>query len=333
MFSTPAIVRLLAACLIVPATAGAAEPAPPSPAAPVASPLPAPPTPPPAQTADPVTQPFRPAVRVPQSLPVTTAFTILTNLAFDAEVKEQKLEPGVFETDFAFNLTNVSPADVQIIAVRTSCGCTVAKLPDMPWTLAPGATGSFGIHMDLRGKHGAITKSVLVSTDRGNKTVYVRGIIPDMPAMSDNDRKRNLMIAKADRQAVFKGDCASCHATPTFGKTGSQLYEAACGICHEGAHRNEMVPDLNVVKQARDYEYWRKWIAEGKDGTLMPGFARAHGGPLTDAQILSLAHYLTRRFPNPNSLPVQPPIQNVPASRPPTDSATVQPTPARPPGA
>ena len=67
-----------------------------------------------------------------------------------------------------------------------------------------------GIHMDLRGKSGSITKSVFIMTDRGNKTVYVRGIIADAPGMNDDDRQRNLLIAKANRQAVFKGECASC---------------------------------------------------------------------------------------------------------------------------
>ncbi len=280
------------------ATAAEAEALPPS-----VSVFPAPPTvpaPPPAVATptDTVSQPFRPAVRVPRTLPVNPTATLgaLTNLVFDAEVKEQTFEPEKFETDFTFAVTNVSPAPVIVQAVRTSCGCTVAQMPDLPWTLKPGEHGSFGIHLDLRGKQGSITKSVFVMTDQGNKTLYVRGIIPAQPAMNDDQRARNMMIAKADRQAVFKGDCAACHATPTFGKTGSQLYEAACGICHEGAHRNEMVPDLNIAREARDQNYWRQWITNGKEGTLMPAFGKPHGGPLTDAQIISLAHFLTRKF-------------------------------------
>jgi len=295
-----------AALLLLRIGAGADE-------APVVAPAPAPPTPVAAPT-EAVSQPFRPAVRVPRALPVA-ALGPMTNLVFDAEVHEHKFAAGVFEHDFKFAFTNVSATNVVIHSVRTSCGCTVAQLPPVPWTNAPGVSGLFGIHMDLRGKHGSITKSVFIMTDQGNKTVYVRGIIPDAAAMTDDQRARNMMIAKADRQAVFKGDCASCHATPTFGKTGSQLYEAACGICHEGGHRNEMVPDLNIAKQVRDYEYWRNWIANGKEGTLMPGFARAHGGPLTDAQIMSLAHHLTRKHPNPANLPVNRPQLDPPVNR------------------
>ena len=41
------------------------------------------------------------------------------------------------------------------------------------------------------------------------------------------------MIAKADRQAIFKADCATCHAKPGEGKYGKALYDAVCAICHE----------------------------------------------------------------------------------------------------
>ena len=39
------------------------------------------------------------------------------------------------------------------------------------------------------------------------------------------------------------------------------------------------------------------WIADSKPGSLMPAFAKKHGGPLDDSQIKSLVAYLTRIFP------------------------------------
>ncbi|HAV64132.1 MAG TPA: hypothetical protein DCY13_17415 [Verrucomicrobiales bacterium] len=284
----------------------------PSPTAP-ASTLPAPPTPPAReiQPADAVTQPFRPAVRVPRVLPVNpNPAGTLTNLLFDQEVKEIKAAPDQFDLDFTFAVTNVSAEPVVVSAVRTSCGCTTANLPPMPWTLAAGDHGSFGIKMDLRGKTGSITKSVMIATDKGNKTIYVRGILPDPSTMTEDQRQRNLALARADRQAVFKGECASCHAAPSAGKSGGELYTAACSICHDSTHRNEMVPDLNIAREVRDFEYWKRWIAHGKEGTLMPAFAQEAGGPLNDAQVVSLAHWLTRRYPNPQSFPGNQPELN-----------------------
>ena len=75
------------------------------------------------------------------------------------------------------------------------------------------------------------------------------------------------------------------------------MFEVACNISHGTAHRADMVPDLHPAKPGRDYNYWKHWIAEGKDGTLMPAFSQEKGGPLTDAQIVSLAHWLTRNYP------------------------------------
>lgn len=257
-----------------------------------------PPTPAPnSGPAEAVTQPFKAAVRVPApKFPVVTAPQPMTNLVFDAEVKEATLAPEEFDLHFDFALTNVSEVPVIIGSIRTSCGCTIAEAPDLPWKINPGAAGQFGIAMDLRGKRGSITKSVFISTDQGNKTVYVRGIIPVPATMNDDQRARNQMLAKVDRQAVFKGECASCHAAPTINKSGSALFAAACEICHSTAHRAEMVPDLHIATGTRDMAYWKKWITEGKEGTLMPAFAKEHGGPLTDAQIMSLVDWLSKNF-------------------------------------
>ena len=50
-------------------------------------------------------------------------------------------------------------------------------------------------------------------------------------------------------------------------------------------------------------DFWKTMIAFGKPHTMMPGFARAQGGPLSDEQITSLAAYLDRtishQFPPP----------------------------------
>ena len=105
------------------------------------------------------------------------------------------------------------------------------------------------------------------------------------------------MRARADRQAVLRGSCASCHVTPTIGKKGAELFQTACVICHAAEHRASFVPDLMVAKAPRDAAYWEKWIREGAEGTLMPAFAKEHGGSLDDEQIASLIAYLVEHLP------------------------------------
>ena len=122
------------------------------------------------------------------------------------------------------------------------------------------------------------------------------------PAAAANNpmgaRELNQKIALADRQAVFKGDCARCHAAPAKGKMGGELYTAVCGVCHESEHRATMVPDLHNIKQETGREFWTVWITYGKTGSLMPAFSKLQGGPLTDEQIRSLAAFLTTNIPS-----------------------------------
>ena len=165
-------------------------------------------------------------------------------------------------------------------------------------SLGPGQNGSKGGDKggDDEGKTGIVTKSLYVESTAGAQSLMIRVNIPEQPGDMGN-RLRNQQLALADRQAVFKGDCAVCHAAPTVGKLGEPLYQAACAICHAPEHRATMVTDLAVARTPRDASFWTDWIANGRDKTLMPGFSKAHGGPLTDEQVLSLVAYALKTFP------------------------------------
>ncbi len=115
------------------------------------------------------------------------------------------------------------------------------------------------------------------------------------PSDMQDHRARNQSLALADHQAVFRGDCARCHAEPAKDRLGHELYTLVCGICHDAEHRASMVPLLGKSEQSRNAAYWRTWITFGKPGSLMPAFAQALGGPLTREQIESLSEFLTGR--------------------------------------
>jgi mono/diheme cytochrome c family protein len=215
-------------------------------------------------------------------------------LAWDGESKEINVSANAAVAGFVFNFTNVSSTPIVILNVRPSCGCTTAKLPPLPWTLAPGTNGQMITTVNLAGKSGTLYKSLNVYTDKGFKTLLLKiTILPFvMPKLSEAERALNVKIAAADRQAVFKGDCVTCHVQPGAGKYGQALYEADCAVCHEGVRRASMVPDLHALKTPANTEFWRTWIAHGKPGSLMPAFSTTDGGPLSDMQIASLAGYL-----------------------------------------
>ncbi len=282
--------------------------------APAASPTPATPESP-ASFLPPVKPaPPTPALtpRLPGPLPPPPATTLAPLpagiLAFDAETKETTLKPGELAATYLFQLTNVSPAEITISRVQPSCGCTTAQLPPMPWKIPAGGTGQIPVNMNVQGKSGVVMKTLTVFTDKGQKTLMLKTTIlqPDPKLMSAADRERNQLLAKADRQAVFKGDCARCHVEPAIGKVGKDLYLTACGICHEAEHRATMVSDLRNLPNDTNADYWKLMITMGKEGTLMPAFGQALGGPLSEPQIKSLVDYMVANFPaqGTNSRPV-----------------------------
>lgn len=215
-------------------------------------------------------------------------------LEWDALEKHHVAEAGEEDASFSFSVTNRSSDPVEIRSMATSCSCTVAAPPRKPWLIAPGSTEMLEVTVDLRNRRGGLTKTIYVETSEGEQTLLVHVQIPPPPAVR---REMNLITAQADRQAVLRGDCASCHVKPTIGKKGAELFQTACAICHSAEHRASMVPDLAVAKVPRDAAYWEKWIREGGEGTLMPAFAKEHGGSLDDEQIASLIGYLVEHLP------------------------------------
>lgn len=272
------------------------------------SPIP-PPPPPRAFTAEAAPPPIATAVAATSRGPATNRLTLSAPqashagkpgvLAFDATTKHVDLEPEEKKASFVFAVTNVSADEVTISYINTSCGCTAGKLPSNPWVVKPGEGGHLDVTMDVTGKIGRVTKTATVVASSGSYPLTVSVSIPT-PAPNAMNRTRNLQTAAADRQAVFRNDCASCHVHPTYGKTGRELYEAACGICHEAEHRASMVPDLRTRLKNTDRNYWAKWIAEGRTGSLMPAFSTRNGGIMNEQQIASLVDYLEDTYkPNP----------------------------------
>jgi mono/diheme cytochrome c family protein len=233
-------------------------------------------------------------------------------LKWDAEVKEYKASPGEANARFTFWLTNVSSAEVLVNDVRTSCGCTLAQLPSKPWKIAPSASGPIEVTVSLAGKSGLIAKGISVDTTAGFKQLTVKVDIPPLPilnagTMNNDDRMKNMQMALADRQVVFKNqECAKCHADPAKGQTeGRLVYTAVCATCHNSHLRAATVPDLRNLNHPTDAEHWRRWIAYGRAGSMMPAFAESEGGPLNEQQLNALVEFMVKAFPN----RAQPPAQ------------------------
>ena len=224
-----------------------------------------------------------------------------TNVIWEAESKATNVMTGLDYAEFVFAFTNLLATPLTVINVHTSCGCTTAQLPPLPWLVPPGSNGQFGVSVNLAGKAGTLVKTVTVNTDQGVKTLTVKIIIqlPAVPpVLAEAVRLENMQVSQTNRQAVFYADCASCHVKAVEGKYAKQLYDEVCGVCHEAAHRASMVPNLHALTVPTDELFWRTWISYGRPGSLMPAFAKTENGPLTDMQIVSLAAYLNMAMPS-----------------------------------
>lgn len=250
-----------------------------------------------------------------------TNFTTVINSGFWARISGDKYSSVarvVTSTNVVTVTNGITPIPVTILSVHPSCGCTTAELPPVPWLLPPGTNSVIRVSVNLEAKSGIVFKTVSVSTDHGRKDLMLRiNIAPPPPPrpMSAAERAAGIAAAKIDRQAVFKGSCASCHADNAAGKYGQQLFAVTCAICHEANPRATMVPDLHHLNVQTSEEFWRTWIAAGKAGTLMPAFAISQGGPLNDMQIASLAAYLSAVIPSHAPAPVAPqprPVRTTP---------------------
>lgn len=225
-------------------------------------------------------------------------------LTWDATEQRRTVSTTEEPVLFRFQMKNVSSEPVVIEKVNASCGCTTTETRAMPFTLASGASESLQVSMNVTGKFGTVTKSLLVQGHHADWTLLVTAELPlsadvdpvsGVPkgvAMSARSRGKNIGVAQTNRQAVFQGDCARCHSAYAENKFGLDLYLGACAICHDAEHRASMVPDLRIVDESRDADYWRSHITNGIEGTLMPAFAKEKGGILTDSQIESLVKYL-----------------------------------------
>lgn len=231
--------------------------------------------------------------------------TVSPSVRWNSTVEEAVITAGEASVEFSFSVTNISAKELSIDKVVPSCGCTVARLPALPWILPPGEHGLLQFTTDLRGKMGTFTKSASVHTSAGVQVLTMKVIMPASSSTNtvatvstiamSGTRAKNQELAKTDHQAVFKNDCASCHAEPAKGKLGLELYTVACGICHDAEHRAEAVPLLGKSPLNSNPAYWRTWISFGKPGSMMPGFSKSLGGPLESTQIESLAAFLAAK--------------------------------------
>ena len=174
---------------------------------------------------------------------------------------------------------NAGDVMANIVAVETSCGCSVAE-PEQH-LLMPGGFTRIKVVVDTFAKQGEAKKWVQLTDDLGNTS----------KAWLKLQVQANAHLDVSSR-SIFKGKCAACHFDTAKGKVkGSALYGAVCSMCHGAKAEGMSGPSL---RHHNDTSVLADLIAHGTGSHHMPGFALDQGGPLNEKQILALSEWLSR---------------------------------------
>lgn len=118
-------------------------------------------------------------------------------------IKDYGVVPKGDKLDWSFVIKNTGNTDLQIIAAKPGCGCTVA---DFDKVIKPGETGKVNAHVDTTNFAGPIAKSVTVETnDPSNPTAQltIHAVVkPYVEAYPAGFVRYNLLQGDAETQSV-----------------------------------------------------------------------------------------------------------------------------------
>jgi len=129
---------------------------------------------------------------------------------------------------------------------------------------------------------------------RLNKNVFVFSNDPETPSFTLSmtmNVKDPFHTRDYPAEAIFDKPCSECHVDRGKGKTGAELFNAVCLICHRNGKRRS---DFSKFKNMEESEL-RSMIFSGVPKTKMPGFSWKESGFLTDSEIDSIIKYIKSR--------------------------------------
>jgi mono/diheme cytochrome c family protein len=193
---------------------------------------------------------------------------------------------------YEFDFTNEGDSELEITNVQTSCGCTAATAGEKN-KYAAGEKGKIKITFNSNGKVGKVEKTVLIqSNSLAPNDQIILTLNFDVKLPSEEEKQHMTIMAG---QSIFDGACKDCHVTKGIGKIGKELYDADCGICHGDPkdHKPHGPIDKNSASKYTD-DQLVNYIKAGSPNqpTMMPGFHKDNGGPLTTDEIMTLLAYI-----------------------------------------
>lgn len=118
-------------------------------------------------------------------------------------VKDYGEVPKGEKLDWTFVIKNTGDSDLQILAAKPGCGCTVAEFDKV---IKPGATGKVVAHVDTTAFAGPIAKPITIETNDPSApaaTLTIHAIVkPYVEAFPAGFVRYNLLQGETDTQSV-----------------------------------------------------------------------------------------------------------------------------------
>src|SRR5258706_3797410 len=119
-------------------------------------------------------------------------------------IKDYGTIPKGEKLDWSFLVKNTGDSDLQIIAAKPGCGCTVA---DFDKVIKPGETGKVTAHVDTTAFAGPIAKTVTLETNdptTPTSQLTIHAVVkPYVEAFPAGFVRFNLLQGDADSQSVM----------------------------------------------------------------------------------------------------------------------------------
>jgi hypothetical protein len=119
-------------------------------------------------------------------------------------IKDFGTVPKGQKLDWSFEIKNTGTSDLEILAAKPTCGCTVA---DFDKLIKPGATGKISAHVDTTSFAGPISKAVTLETNdpmAATAQVTITAIVkPFVEAYPVGFVRFNMLQGDAEKQSVL----------------------------------------------------------------------------------------------------------------------------------
>lgn len=143
------------------------------------------------------------ALTAPFAVAEETKSTAAPRLTLVEPIKDFGTVPKGEKLDWAFQIHNSGTADLEILAVKPTCGCTVAEFDKV---IKPGQTGKIAAHVDTTQFTGPISKAVMIETNdpaAPSAQVTISAVVkPYVEAFPAGFVRYNMIQGDAEKQSV-----------------------------------------------------------------------------------------------------------------------------------